>query len=392
MKKAYSPTKITNVNWATLKDGFIELTVENRYDFISLNEVKIVAKVNGLLQFVSSAIAAKKKGIIPIPAPADAKNLYISFTDPRGFIADEAYYENTFPAQEKYKNLPVSYSENEAAVFVQQGNVNYSISKSTGIITGVTKNGQHVLNRGPVFSIVPLNSEDGGKPNVAGETYQNNIYPIKNYALYALFANGLEIKKSGNGLHISINVNYIDAKGKQSYEFSSDGKLITNYELIYSGEDSIPYQYGLLLQLPKKMNELHWKRKGEFTVYPENDIARINGTALLNASQINAVEEWGVVPKGDWKDDANEMGSNDFRSTKHSIETASLQDVAGNRIIVFSDGAQSSRSWLQDECIQWLIADYSNAGSEPFYGSPFNDGRVKIKNKTLKGKMVLMVE
>lgn len=64
----------------------------------------------------------------------------------------------------------------------------------------------------------------------------------------------------------------------------------------------------------------------------------------------------------------------------------------GNNVKVLSDGTQASRSWLQDEKIQWLIADYSNTGSEPFYGTPFTDGRIKTKGKTLKGKLTLIIK
>jgi hypothetical protein len=59
---------------------------------------------------------------------------------------------------------------------------------------------------------------------------------------------------------------------------------------------------------------------------------------------------------------------------------------------VLSDGTQASRSWLQDGNINWLIADYCNNGSEPYYGSPHTDGRIKIKDNTLKGKLTLVIK
>ena len=188
-----------------------------------------------------------------------------------------------------------------------------------------------------------------------------------------------------------MDVIYKDATGKQSYLFANDGKVITQYEVQYKGADTLPYQYGLMMQLPKTFDKLRFKRKGSFTVYPENDIARDEGTAMLNAKHANGVEEWGA-PKGDWKDDANDLGSNDFRSTKRNILNASLVDADGNKIVIVSEGKQASRTWLQDESINWLIADYSNNGSEPFYGSPFTNGRIKIKNRTLKGKLVFRID
>jgi len=240
--------------------------------------------------------------------------------------------------------------------------------------------------------MVPMTDDDGGKPNVAGETYQNDIYPVKNYPLYTLFATNLTVQKDRDNIKFSMDVSYLDCIGKQTYLFTNDGKLVTEYEVHYSKADISPYQYGLMLQLPKSFDKLTWKRKGEFTEYPANDIARAEGTAMLNAKHVNGVEEWGVVQKGDWKDDANDLGSNDFRSTKRYIQNASLQDNSGDTVTILSDATQASRSWLQDEHINWLVADYCNNGSEPFYGSPHSNGRIKIKDNTLKGKLVIVVK
>nr|WP_199077483.1 glycoside hydrolase family 2 TIM barrel-domain containing protein [Pedobacter sp. ASV19] len=392
MKKAYSPIKVKHINWPSAGKKYIELNVENRYDFSSLNEINITAIINGVSRTVKSGIAPRSSGTIKIPAD-QVKTLEISFKDPRGFVAEEEKYETgaeeAIPAGQ---NLALSYTENEATYVVMQGNIAYTISKNTGVIISVRKGDTEILKQGPVFSMVPMNEEDGGKPNVAGETYQNNIYPLKNYPGYTLFANDLIVQKTDSGLKFSMKVSYLDCKGKQSYLFTNDGKLITEYEVQYTKADVSPYQYGLMLQLPKSFEELNWKRKAEFTVYPANDIARPEGTAMLNAKPMNAVEEWGVVQKGDWKDDANDLGSNDFRSTKRYIKNASLKNPDGDGITVLSDGTQASRSWLQDGNINWLIADYCNNGSEPFYGSPHTNGRIKIKDNTLKGKLTLVIK
>jgi len=391
VKKAYSPIKIESISWPTAGKQYFELLVENRYDFTSLKNVTITAIVNGVPQTIKANILPRSSGIIKIPA-TDVKELQLIFKDPRGLIADEEKYEAESNSTEiTDQNVSVSYSENEAAYFVKQGNIQYSISKNTGIITSVRKGDTEILKQGPVFSMVPMNDEDGGKPNVAGASYQNDIYPVKNYPLYTLFASNITVQKEQDNVKFSMDVSYLECTGKQTYLFTNDGKLITEYEVHYSKADISPYQYGLTLQLPKSFDQLTWKRKGEFTTYPANDIARSEGTAMLNAKHVNGVEEWGVVQKGDWKDDANDLGSNDFRSTKRYIQKVSLQDHVGDSVTILSDASQASRSWLQDEQINWLIADYCNNGSEPFYGSPHTNGRIKIKDNTLKGKLVMVV-
>lgn len=393
MKKAYTPVKIVGVDRSSQAKGFITLQIENRYDFTDLNTIKITARYdNGAPQPLVTAIPPHGKGILKIAFPTGTKELRVQFTDPRGFIANEELYDLragewvVYPPLSAYKP---AVRENDASITIVQKNISFLISKSTGIITSVRKDDRELITQGPVFAVIPRNSEDGDKPNVAGETYQNDIYPLKGYPLYTIFANDIAVQKMNDSAQIKMEVVFSDnSRGHIVYTFAGN-RLKVNYEVEYKGNVEYPYQYGMLLQLPKSMDRLSWLRKTAFTAYPENDIARPRGEARLNATHTTGVEEWGVEPAGDWKDDATGLGSNDFRSSKRNIYQATLSDDAGNAVKAWGTGKQTSRSWLQDGSIQWLIADYCNNGSEPFYGSPFTDGRVNIKGQTLKGGVEL---
>lgn len=372
MKKAYAPVKITGVKDA---GDHLEVSIVNRYDFITLKDIKITA--NGKPLVVNN-------GILRVP-----KNALLVFTDPRGFITGEELFGKPQVKETPQRMWDVSWSENNGAIFVKQGPITYTINKINGVIESIRKGTDTLMKQGPVFCVVPMNSDNGGKPNVAGETYQNNIYPLKTYPLYTLFSKEMKVNKEGEDVRISMNVTYIEGRAKQTYLFTTSGELVTTYDVNYRGNDSVPYQYGLLMQLPRKFEQLQWERNGEFTVYDASDIARNKGEALLNAKQLNAVEEHGVMPALPWKDDANELGSNDFRSTKRFIRQATLSDGKGNNMDVISDGKQASRTWLQDECVQWLIADYSNNGSEEYYGTPWTDGKINIRRKSIKGTVTV---
>lgn len=393
MKQAYSPIRVTQVEYPSPGKNLLQLSVENRFDFTNCKHIQITYNIDGVEKNITADIAPHGKGIINIPADANAKEAVIGFYDPRGFMVQQEKIVLKHDEPVAGKDVPVGFTENEASVTVTQGDVTYLIGKLTGIITSIKKNNKLIVTQGPVFGVVPMNDEDGGKPNVAGETYQNNIYPLKNYSLYTLFAKNFSAQSTEIGIKVSMDVAYHGgSRGKQSYLFAKDGTVTTEYEVQYKGADTLPRQYGLMMQLPKSYDELSWKRKGDFSSYPSNDIARTEGSAMLHAKHAEAVEPWRVVPMTDWKDDANELGSNDFRSTKQNIYTVSLKDKDDNGIEVIAGTTQSSRSWLQDEAIQLLIADYNNNGSEPFYGSPFTNGRISIKNKTLKGKIVFRIK
>ena len=392
MKKAYSPVVITNLSHPVLEGSTLKLTVENRYDFTNLKDIKILCRVDERPVPLTCDLKPHGLGELIIPVGATAKSVVISFMDPRGFVANE---ERIVLKDDKRPDpivTEVELTENEAAYSVRQGEVTFLISKLTGVIGSARIHETQVLSQGPVFGIVPLDNDDGGKPNVAGETYQNNIYPFKNYPLYTLFANDFLVSKQQDGIKITMNVSYSKAKGRQTYFFSKDGNLTTEYEITYNGNDTLPRQFGLMMQVNKSFDKLGWTRKGDFSLYPPDDIGRNEGMALLDAVHHQSIEEWGVVPKNAWKDDANDLGSNDFRSTKRMITEASLTDKNGISITVLSDGKQSSRSWLQDGKIYWLIADYNNNGSERFYGTPHSNGRIKLKkNHILKGKLIFNI-
>lgn len=380
MKKAYEPVRIR-----VLEDAGTELKLQfdNRFDFTSLKNIRIEANGKPL-----SPDVAPGKSIVLRVAKKDGV-VHIKVTDPRGFVCTEERFAPDVTNPVPQRHLAVSWEETAGAIVVRQGSFIWTISKTKGLITSLRKDGDTLLTQGPVVCVVPMNSEDGGKPNVAGETYQNNIYPLKNYPLYTIFTRKLTPVATTGGVRIDAEIQFTNGRGTQSYTFTEAGEMITEYDVRYNGNDSIPYQYGLLMQLPRRFENLEWERKGEFTVYENDDIARAKGEAKLNARKIGEVEPHGEQPSGSWKDDANELGSNDFRSTKRFITSASLSDTKGLSLSVVSDGKQHSRTWLQDAAIHWLVADYGNNGSEPFYGTPHADGRINIKRKAIKGKTII---
>ncbi len=389
MKKAYAPVVVQNLNERKIQNNNLILEVENRYDFISLKDVSIAYKTNNDEGEVKSFIGPHKSGLLKIPVNKQTTEVYITFKDPAGFIANEERIGlSKTPVMQYEPVASLLMKENAGAYFVEQGEITYTIDKRTGLISNAESHGERILEQGPVFCVVPMNSEDGGKPNVAGETYQNNIYPLKNYPLYTLFAKNIVAQESDDAIVITMETSYSNASGNIKYSFMKNGNVKVDYSIKTNNLTiSNPYQYGMLFQLPREFDELNWKRRGDFTVYSPDDISRDNGTAKLNAKWISSVEEPGKMPATLWKDDANELGSNDFRSTKQHIVYAELKNRNNKGIKVLSDETQSSRSWLQDGNIQFLIADYSNNGSEPFYGSPFTDQNVNIKDKQLKGSV-----
>jgi hypothetical protein len=396
MKKAYSPVKVMNIGQVKVSDDKVRLQIENRYDFTNLNQIKVVATIDGKEQPVKANIAPRSSGIIELPVPPQSKELHISFMDPGGFITNEELIQLAPEASDVIADgtEELTISEKPLTYHIQSGNQRFIISKESGIITSAYINNEPVLEQGPVFGVVHMNRDNGGKPNVANSTYQNDIHPIKDYPFYTLFAKNLTIQKQDDGdILVNMEINYKEGSGEQTYRFMKNGVVEVSYKVRSGGGEIKPRQYGMIFQLPKTMAQISWERVGEFSTYTKDDISRSKGTASLNAKHLAIVEPIGENPKKFWKDEANDLGSKDFRATKSNIKWVKLQNEPGNGILIHSDGHQAARSWLQDERIQLLVADYNNAGAEPFYSGLYKEGRIEIeKDQVIEGGLKFSLE
>ncbi len=393
LKKAYTPFRILHSEWK--KEGLV-LTVENRYNFIGFDKVVIEAgHRNGVMNRIPSSLPARSKGKILIPLKEDARqDVYLKVTGPDGLVCQEELFtvaEET-PAARPAATLTVEDGKELLTIRSAAGTDVQTVlfNKTTGLLSQAFAGTDVLLEQGPLFLLVPMNDDDGGKPNVAGETYQNLIFPLKDYPHLTLFATDFRHQTTAEGnVCVEVEASYVNGdQGKISYLFTTDRKIEVAYEMKMASEEIRPRQYGMLLRLPRQMEHLQWKRKGDFTVYPADDIARTEGKATLNAQPLYEPEAWRKQPSHPWKDDANILGSTDFRSTKTQLLRGSLTNGQGRGITVHGNGTQAWRSWLQDGCIHLMIADYSNTGSEPFYGTPFTRGRISLKkDDVIRGKM-----
>ena len=99
-----------------------------------------------------------------------------------------------------------------------------------------------------------------------------------------------------------------------------------------------------------------------------------------------------VVPRESTLDVAGQRFTVDMPAWSLRILRLDVTDN-GHGIALIGDGSQALRCWQQDGCIQMLVADYNNGGSEPFYSSPFTDGRIRVKQgDTLKGKLTFQLQ
>lgn len=385
MKKIYSPVKVLTTQLTPSNELSVEL--ENRYTFLNMNELKIAYRYGDEQGVTTSTIPPAGRGTIniAIQQPEKANELYLSFIDPRGFVTDEylipvgKQVQNELP--EWGKQLTKLKTGKECFLITGK-NFICEISRTDGQIRSIKKAGKEALNGGPWLMALPLTG-GGCYPN------HNANIPVFNDLCSDWKATKVKAQKEGDDVIIVVEGSYKEFKGGYTLTVNANGELTVDYHFT-ALQNVNPRQWGLVFDVPRSYDQTFWRRKGMWGVYPENHISRPVGTAPLFYKGLPRQMNPRVRPSWSWSMDFNELGSNDFRSTRRNIWYAGLTDRDGNQIIVRSNGKQHWRSWLAGNKIRFLIADFVTAGNEMFLEGYYAPYRKPIKQgESIEGKIKL---
>jgi len=393
MKKAYSPVKLA-LKGNMDAEGNLFFEVENRHNFTNLSACTIQWNNESGKGNVSVDLAPRATGNFKITLPQKAMEctfLELTITSPMGYVIDQYKFrvkpESTTTNNEKEGTL--HFSENTNHMTIKTDAVTYHINKLNGLLQAWNKKNELVFQQTPELMILPLNEEGRGiQMTGKGQNFDPYTPVCKNWV-----ANSIQTLKEKKRIKIQVKGNYQEAEGYFTYLFSANGKLEIEYDFQIKTPIS-PRQTGLVFSVPKTFTTLSWNRNGFWSVYPKNHIARLEGSAnASNPDQSDCgLAGPGSKPDNDWNLDQTNAGSNDFRSTKESINTASLSNGTGMEIQVLSDGLQHFRAWKESEIIRFLVADYSNAGSDRFLVSHAEKDYMPLKRgDRINGKVTLNI-
>lgn len=384
MKKAFSPVKLI-INRNMDSDGKVLLKVENRYNFTNLSACKIEWKAGKSSGTLSPNLAPRNEGTIEIQLPEKALNenyLDINVYGVENFIVD-SYRFQIRPVQKEKTALKeeqkIICKDTPENLTVQVGNATYRINKLNGLLE----------NLQPTLMLLPLNSEGRGIQMVGSKQDFEPYNPVcTNWV-----ATSIEKKEQDKKIEIIVKGSYQEAEGEWIYEFLPNGEITIKYNFKVLKEVS-PRQIGAVMSLSDDYNQLEWKRKGYWSVYPENHIAALEGKAIASDKNlpISGMAGPDKQPSVDWSLDQTLSGSNMFRSTKENIFEATLSSQQAKASLkVISDGTQAVRCWKDGKATKLLVADYNNAGKEGFL-SPHAEYayRTLRHGDSVKGELRLM--
>lgn len=202
----------------------------------------------------------------------------------------------------------------------------------------------------------------------------------------------VEAVRQGDDVLVKVAGAYKEFSGSYDLKINAGGELSVTYSFD-ALEEVNPRQWGLVFEAPVSYDKTFWRRDGMWSVYPADHISRPVGEACLFYEGLPAKVDPRTEPAWSWSMDYNELGSNDFRSTRRNIWYAGLKDGNGSKITVPSNGKQHWRSWLEKDKIRFLVADFVTAGNEMFLSSYYAPYRKPLKKgDRIGGEIVVRVE
>ncbi len=392
VKKTYSPVIIGNRKAIVTPGGEVLLQVENRFDFTDLKECRFEWEVAGIKGTSSLNVIPHNSGILrigPVSGDISGKILSLKIYSPYNLLIDESSVEI---GEVSHENFPFKLSEaneviksGDASLFrISAGDVNWIFDKKNGRIAYATCKSDTILTNGAELMILPLHSEEC-------KTEHSLNIPFINSTCSGWKPGSVVSDDATDTIKVRVKGSFREADIIFDYYFLKEGSLIIKYSFTAT-EDVNPRQVGLVFSVPVSSRNMSWYRKGFWSSYPEWHIGRTSGTAVPFPPDAFYLNKLGVSPEGEWKLDANSLGTNDFRSTKDNIYWAALTNANGNGIAAISDGNQSFRSWVNGNSISFLVADYSNGGAEIFFASHLESERKPLKKgDRFEGEVTLKV-
>ena len=379
IKKSYSPVKVFSGGIKLpLSENTIQLQTENRFDFTNLNELKIEWTLGGESGIISADIAARSYGIIrliPGHIPNEGELLRLKFTSPLGFVVDEySIPVGHLPVKKESGNQvseQITMTKTPLDISVRGKSFVWIFDAQNGTIRQAQKNGNQILSQGTSLMMLPLTT------GPCLTEHSLTIQPLNNVCTNWKMS-AMTTEESETGVRIKVSGAYDEATGEISYSIDRKGNLKVGYQF-NSAIDINPRQWGLVFTTPRNIEKLRWNRKGQWNVYPENHIGRAQGEAIPFPVLESRNQKFGSEPGWDWRYDSNDLGSNDFRSSKDLIYEASLESKEGFGIRVHGEGKQTFRSFVNGETIQFLVTGFSTGGGDSFFSSHLEKYRRPLK-------------
>ena len=392
IKKSYSPVKIGpgQVDAPAAGDPIV-LQVENRLDFSDLRECLIDWKLgeeSGRATLDLPPHAAGRLEIRPKTKDLAGRVLSLDIIDPCGLLVDSEQIAigTVEPAPPHFREIipresSVELREDPSTITVRAGEAAWTFDRKAGTLLRAEIKGVPILAGGPVLMLLPQAS------GPCMPDFRPDVEPFNDVCKDWTAESVVAAKSADGSATVTVHGTSTEADGWHAVRIDAAGR--TQFSYAFKVKNKInPRQYGLVVYLPRAFDTMSWSRRGQWTVYPENHIGRPLGSARALTSGHETI--FRKPPAWDWKDDQNELGSNDFRSTKANVLWVVVSRPEGEGVMLRSDGRHASRTFLDGDRVGWLIADFSAGGGDIFFAPHHElDDRPLNAGDSIRGSFAL---
>ena len=322
------------------------MAIRNWFNHTNLQEITIHwAAGNESGRIPSPDVAPHGSGVLEIAPRSwqDGETLNLRFTGPDHILIDEFNLQigpevQRFPPPQG--PAPV-IAEDDQSLTISGVDFRVTFSKQTGLITQGIVAGALVLTGGPTLNLVGIE-----------------------LAPWSL--NSFQACRKTEEVVVEIVGSYGPVRVRFDVGIDGHGLITTTYTL-----EDLPYhsprarkfsvgvdvggyrEVGVAYTLSNAVDRLAWERKGLWSAYPADHIARTSG--LAQRDRTGGDESFGQRPTWPWKDDLRNYwlfgrydiggrGTKDFSSMKHNIWQASALLAGTNaQLRAESDGTEAVR-------------------------------------------------
>jgi beta-galactosidase len=361
IQNLYSPIAVPVRSVEVPSSGALRIPVKNRYFFTNLSQLAVQWRLGGQQGTAALDVAPQSAGYIEIPlAPSRQPGSDLELRFSKGDqlvnvftvqVGKPAVAASSISALPSAQPLIVHKQELLSGITprIEGDGFSLGVSGERGLLQYAVCRGDTLLYDQPQIHILPMR---GTSPSLPEAISWRLDHPV-------------DISEEGGTVTLTAQGHYANLLGSYRTVIAPRGDVTISYDFEYDGPDLAAQEVGFRFEVPLRLDRLSWTRKGELSWYPQGHIGALAGDVQAHSGRPPF-----VTPSWPYQEDDAPMGSNQYRSTKRHIVTATVREPSGPGWEIQSDGSQNLRAAIESDRIAVYVNDW-------YGGSPAEIGEYR---------------